>query len=146
LNCDDVRFLLHGHLDGELGVLLDLEIEQHLAECPNCAREFATLQAMRTRLRDETFRFEAPAELKEKIRRALPKSSSRANGYASRRSGFVPRATQFAVPLAIGAMLALFIAPRALGPNSNDILARQVVASHVRSMMGAHLMDVASTD
>ena len=146
MNCDDVRILLHGHLDGELGVLLDLEIEQHLEECSKCAREFATLRAMRTRLRDETFRFEAPPELKEKIRRALPQAPPHANGYASRRSGFVPRAIQFAVPLAIGAMLTLFIAPRALRPGNNDILAREVVASHVRSMMGSHLMDVASTD
>ena len=146
MNCDDARILLHGHLDGELDVVRDLEMERHLEECPQCAREFATLRAMRTRLRDESFRFEAPAELKEKIRRALPDAPPRADGYASRRRSFVPRAIQFAIPLAIGAMLALFIAPRALRPNENDILAREVVASHVRSMMGSHLMDVASTD
>jgi len=61
VNCDDARILLHGHLDGELDVVRDLEVERHLEECPNCAREFATLRAMRTRLRDETFRFEAPS-------------------------------------------------------------------------------------
>ncbi len=101
---------------------------------------------MRSRLRDETFHFEAPAELKEKIRRALPQAPPRANGYSSRRSGFVPRAIQFAIPLAIGAMLALFIAPRGLRPGNDALVAREVVASHVRSMMGSHLMDVASTD
>jgi len=146
VNCDDARILLHGHLDGELDVVRDLEVERHLEGCPNCAREFATLRAMRTRLRDETFRFEAPAELKEKIRRALPQAPPRADGYASRRRGLVPRAIQFAIPLAIGAMLALFIAPGALRPNQNDLVAREVVASHVRSMMSSHLMDVASTD
>src|SRR5260370_23943705 len=104
------------------------------------------LRGRRWRLRDETFRSEAPPELKEKIRRALPQTPPRANGYASRRRGFVPRALQFAIPLAIGAMLALLIAPRALRPNGNIIVAREVVASHVRSMMGSHLMDVASTD
>ena len=146
MNCDDARILLHGHLDGELDVVRDLEVERHLEECPRCAREFATLRAMRSRLREETFHFEAPAELKEKIRRALPQAPPRANGYSSRRSGFVPRAIQFAIPLAIGAMLALFIAPRALRPGNDDLVAREVVASHVRSMMGSHLMDVASTD
>ena len=77
MNCDDARILLHGHLDGELDVVRDLEMERHLEECPRCAREFATLRAMRSRLRDETFHFEAPAELKEKIRRALPEAPPR---------------------------------------------------------------------
>jgi len=148
VNCEDneTRILLHGHLDGELDLVRDLEVARHIEECPRCAREFATLRAMRTRLKDEAFRFEAPSELKEKIRRAMPAEPPRADGYPSRRSRFIPRAIQFAIPLAIGAMLALFIAPRSIRPAGNEIVAREVVASHVRSMMGSHLMDVASTD
>ena len=146
VNCDDARILLHGHLDGELDLVRDLEVERHIGECPRCAGEFATLRAMRTRLKDAAFRFDAPQELKEKIRRALPAAPSQSVGYLSRRSTFVPRAVQFAIPLAIGAMLALFIMPRAFGPSGNELVAREVVASHVRSLMGSHLMDVASTD
>jgi anti-sigma factor RsiW len=146
VNCDDARILLHGHLDGELDLVRDLEVERHIEECPRCAREFATLRAMRTRLKDEAFRFDAPQELKEKIRRAIPAAPPRASGYPSRRGAFVPRAVRFAIPLAIGAMLALFIVPRSFGPSGNEIVAREVVASHVRSLMGSHLMDVASTD
>src|SRR5260370_22972752 len=101
---------------------------------------------MRTRLKDETFHIEAPAELKERTRRALPAASPIANGYSSRRSGFVPRAIQFAIPRAIGGILTLFIVPRWIRASGNEIVAREVVASHVRSMMGSHLMDVASTD
>ena len=72
MNCDDARLLLHGHLDGELELVRDLEVERHIQECPRCSREYASLRAMRSRLKDETFRFAAPPELKERIRRALP--------------------------------------------------------------------------
>jgi anti-sigma factor RsiW len=147
VNCDDARLLMHGHLDGELDLADDLEVQRHIDECPRCASEYAALRAMRTRLKDEAFRFEAPAALKEKIRRALPESTpSRSNGYQSRRGSWVQRTVRFAVPMAIGAMLALIIAPRTIAPAFNQRLANEVVDSHVRSLMATHLMDVASTD
>jgi anti-sigma factor RsiW len=138
---------MHGHLDGELDLADDLEVQRHIEECPRCAREYAALRAMRTRLKDDAFRFEAPAELKEKIRRALPAATiSRSNGYQSRRGAWVQRSVRFAVPLAMGAVLALIIAPRTITPAINQQLAGEVVDSHVRSLMATHLMDVASTD
>ena len=147
MNCDDARVLMHGHLDGELDLADDLEVQRHIEECPRCASEYAALRAMRTRLKDEAFRFDAPPALKEKIRRALPESTpSRSTGYPSRRGAWVQRAVRFAVPMAIGAMLALIIAPRTMAPALNQQLANEVVASHVRSLMATHLMDVASTD
>lgn len=150
MTCEDARVLMHALLDDELDLATALEVERHIEGCPECTREFDTIAAMRSRLKDEAFRFEAPPALSEKIRRAIPAASvqspTRGAGYSSRRISWTRRAGLLAVPAAIAAMLVLIVAPRAIRSSANQQLADQVVASHVRSLMASHLMDVASTD
>jgi anti-sigma factor RsiW len=110
-------------------------------------REYEAMAAMRARLKAESFRFEAPPALKEKIRRAVTSSpASRRAAYPSLRRAWGWRTLRIAVPMAIGAMLAIAISPRVTRLAPNQDLASEVVASHVRSLMASHLMDVASTD
>ena len=152
MDCDETRVLMHGHLDGELDLATDLEVQRHIEQCPRCVTEYEGLRALRSRLKDEDFRFEAPAELGEKIRREIGSSpqtrsaTKRSAGYQARRASWMQSAIRFAVPMAIGAMLALIIAPRTMRQSFDQQIADEVVASHVRSLMAGHLMDVASTD
>jgi anti-sigma factor (TIGR02949 family) len=149
VTCEDARILMHAFLDDELDLATALEVERHIEGCSECTREFEAMAAMRLRLRDEAFRYGAPPELKEKIRGAIQisaQSPSRGAAYPSRRQTWVRRAALVAVPAALAAMLALIVAPRAIRSGANTELASEVVASHVRSLMAGHLMDVASTD
>ncbi len=146
MNCDDARILLHGHLDGELELGRDLELQRHLAECPQCAGEYQSMRAMRQRLRDDEFHFAAPPELLEQIRDAMPAAGRSSTVSQISRPRLTSRTARFAIPLAVAAMLALLILPRMIPRGENDSVAREVVSSHVRSLMASHLTDVASTD
>jgi anti-sigma factor RsiW len=147
VTCDGARVLMHALLDDELDLATALEVQRHVEGCPDCTREFDSLAAMRARLKDDAFRFEAPPALKEKIRGAVASSpASRRAAYPSLRGAWARRTLRIAVPMAVGAMLAVVIAPRVTRLAPNQELASEVVSSHVRSLMGSHLMDVASTD
>jgi anti-sigma factor RsiW len=69
--CPDKELLLHGLLDGELDAVNTLSCEAHLAECADCAAEFARLQALRSRLRAPGVSFDAPAALRARITAVL---------------------------------------------------------------------------
>jgi len=51
MKCDELQLLQGPYLDSELDARTSLEVEQHLKECPECARLFAQEQELEGRLR-----------------------------------------------------------------------------------------------
>lgn len=104
-------------LDDELDLISALEVQPEIEGCPECFPEFCLFAAIRSRPKDEALRLEAPHRLKKSISRAIPTmppSASRSTAYPSMRGSLSRRATLFAVPAALAAMLALIIVRRAL--------------------------------
>ena len=142
MNCKDVQPLLGGYMDGELDLVRNMEIEQHLQTCSVCSPIYKQHQALQGAMRAESLYFKAPAHLQKRIRSSLHQASNR-------------KSTSSIVqwrPLAVAAaLIALVIISWSLihmfsVPSQNDLLAQGVVSSHIRSLMASHLVDVPSSD
>jgi len=142
LDCKDAQKLLDSYADRELDPVHSLEIENHLRECGACFERHENHQLLRSALSDPALYFKAPADLRENIQSSLRKSA---------KAEAAPRALSWrwlnaAAPVAVAAIAILIVVPFLRGPSTDEILTRELVSSHVRSLMANHLADVASSD
>jgi anti-sigma factor RsiW len=132
--CREARDLLHGYLDAELDLTATLEMEQHLHGCGECARAYRSQQALRAAIRTHAPYFKAPDRVRRNLRRNLSAG----------------RPARWMLPVGIAAALAVVTAGTtwlALHPRTGrELIAQEVVAGHVRSLMASHLTDVPSSD
>ncbi len=148
MNCQDVQNLLHPYVDGELDLVRNLEIEQHLGTCPDCAQHEKELRSLRTALASPSLYHSAPAALRERVRTAVvpPAPVRVASPSPGRERARRLTAMAAAVLLLVGATVTMgVLLSRATAPASGS-LENWVIASHVRSLQVNHLTDVASTD
>lgn len=148
MDCKQTLQLLPAHLDRELGLPESLDIEQHLQVCASCQKELVVQNALRAALRKNADYFEAPGHLESRIRAALPLEHERsAKPEKSARGPFgtwnwLNAGLTFATVAALALSASLYLTV----PTPNELLAEEVIASHVRSLMVSHLADVASSD
>ncbi|MDB5881698.1 MAG: prtR [Ramlibacter sp.] len=97
-------------------------------------------------LKQHMTRYKAPPGLKRRIRYSLAQPPRGSGFFGAARASWnrwVPVGASFAC----GALLAVSVMTYRAGTTADEgPVESQVVASHVRSLMGDHLMDVASTD
>ena len=141
MSCQETQNLLHGYVDGELDLPGSLRIERHLQDCPACARAYQNQKALRLRLGDGSLYFKAPAKLRERVRRDV-----RAIVEEPRPFVLSWRWLAAGLSFALFAIIVVVLVLIQSGPAREDLLAQEVVSSHVRSLMANHLTDVASTD
>jgi anti-sigma factor RsiW len=137
-----MKGLIHGYLDGELDLVRNLEIESHLRDCSACARSYENLRVLHSVMSDDALRFEPAAGFEDRVRASVRRETPTVRKpFAWSRRWLVG---SFAVVLLVVIIVALTTLRRA--PSTDDLVAQEVVSSHVRSLMAGHLTDVATSD
>jgi mycothiol system anti-sigma-R factor len=163
MNCEEAISLIDGYLDGELDPMTSQKIEEHLRQCHKCEQAYEAHTALAGAISRGAPYYKAPAELRQRIQFFLRDADGvRAMRSAAREDHALLTSTRaerrFALPeiqwnwlaLAAAIILAAIIAssflPRLRQPTSDQFLATQLIASHIRSLMADHITDVASSD
>src|SRR5882762_3954791 len=163
MNCEEATRLMDGYLDSELDPITSQTIEQHLRECDKCDQAYKAHALLIRSISDKTPYYKAPAGLRERIQSSLreeiaersPRSVSRDIPSLFQSKPSERRAVLFgtqwnwlalAATIVLAAIIAFNLVPRLQRPGADQLLATQLIASHVRSLMANHLTDVASSD
>jgi anti-sigma factor RsiW len=142
VRCTDAQTLIESYVDGELDLVRNVEIEEHLGDCPVCAPTHQDALELRSRIREEVPYFRASADLLQTVRAIARKQRTETS------RSWAPSWTWSG---AIAAVLLLAVITAGLvrraGESSREqMIAQEIVTDHVRSLMANHLTDVTSTD
>ena len=145
--CREKEHLLHGYFDGELDLISSLAFEEHVKTCPDCAQDLRKQQALRDTLHSPGLYDRAPARLEARIRASIPGADAKVaeTKPAGRRRPW-EQWLGVAAAIALVAIAGLALFKTAGTEKATDLIAQEVVESHVRSLQLGHLTDVLSSD
>ena len=141
MNCQEIQRWLDAYCDGELDLPLSLELEQHLRDCTACAQARQNVTIAGKQIRAAAF--DAPVDLQRRIRAAVLPDI--------KRDKLAPRPFRSWLAWGLSAaaaslVLALVLAQTVFRPGAEGTVLNEIADSHIRSLIGNHLVDVASSD
>jgi len=146
MKCEELNELLDAYVDRELDLMTSSRFDRHLAECEHCRTLHSQYQRMHETVSNRMEYFRAPEHLEANLRARLGLKESAAESLP------VITVSRWRLWAAIAAcavgilLLAGLWIQLVHGPSSSEVLAHDVVSSHVRSLLASHLSDVVSTD
>src|SRR5207245_11057335 len=140
MNCEESQRLIHAYADDELDPLRSAEVEQHLQTCSACTAAYENLLTLK-RSTSAAY-FTAPDELRGTVRSAL-RLARTPETFTARRDFRPWLLSSLAIAAAI--LLGFFLAQNLPRHSSNQTLLAEMIDSHMRSLVGTHLVDVVSS-
>ncbi|MGA2592980.1 MAG: anti-sigma factor [Bryobacteraceae bacterium] len=138
MNCESAKPLIESYLDDELDAAQAGHVQEHLADCSSCAQTHAQYLEQWADIRAHAPYYNAPAHFPDLIRGALRQADS---GAAE------PwRWIAIAASILLAVSLVWNIARFQSRDSSAALTAQDVLSSHIRSLIGTHLLDVPSSD
>jgi anti-sigma factor RsiW len=146
MNCNEAGMLVAKYADGEIDSLQGRSIEQHLRGCAACSAKHQDLLALRARIGTEVPYFTATPELRERVRALLANAQDTARARPRpRRDGWGWLTGGFVAGCA-ATLLAWSVGTSVIAWRTNEDVAVEAVATHVRATLNNHLIQVASSD
>ena len=140
---DDTR-LLQAYVDGELDPASVIALETRLAQSEQLRSTCERLRDLSASVREKADYHPAPPGLAARVRASLPDDI---RAPVRRRSRFLNWKSLVPVAaLGTAVALGMGVGVTFLGPADGELVAREVVASHVRATLADRLIDVASSD
>ncbi len=141
---------VQAYFDGEVDAVTGADVERHVEHCAECCALLRDLEQVRSVMRRDSAYVRTPPALRARVMRALDvESAANAESPPSvARCWRIPRPRSFwagAVSGAGGTALAASLLFFLWAPRTTSLV-DELVNAHVRSLMPAHLIDVASTD
>jgi anti-sigma factor RsiW len=141
MNCEAFQLLIHAYADDELDPLRSAEAEQHLQTCGACAAAYENLLTLKRST--SVAYFAAPDELRENVWSAL-RHAGASESFTPRRDFRPWLLTGLAIAASV--LLGFFLGQNLPRHSSDQTVLAEMIDSHLRSLVGTHLVDVVSSD
>jgi anti-sigma factor RsiW len=145
MKCEAARPLLESYLDGELDRAAVDEVEAHLGTCAACRAELAVLETLRGAIRARP-RQRAPADLRARLSAIDDLPALEAPRAAAPAGTWWKLAAAVLLGVAIGAGVMRWNGTDLGSSGTGNLLARDLLASHLRALAATSPVDVISED
>lgn len=145
IGCDVARDLLHPYLDGELDRATVDELEMHLDSCAACRDELASLEHVRSQVRQAP-RFRAPRRLREQLRTLDELAAPTHDLRGAPRAALWQMAASVVLAFALGVGVTWWGTTDMTVSRRGQAFAQDLLTSHLRALAAASPVDVVSED
>src|ERR1700689_3035032 len=141
MNCS--RDLIEAYMDEELDPGVRASVEEHLSGCRSCSEIYSRFREQRAEIRSAAPYYTAPAQLERSIRDSLRQAAANETKATANNQPWRWLAIAASILLAVSVSWNIRSSSKRIA--ESDVLAQNILADHVRSLIGTNLLDVPST-